>query len=85
MTTTPSDFTAPEFVSEALDRRSNNSFNWDAPKKSSSGIGTLIALLSVIFFAQLLYLNIATLLPQFVEINHPTLNSLEVGIMFAAY
>ena len=83
MTTTPSDITGTaEFVSEALDRRSNSMVSETVTK---SGIGTLIALLSVIFFAQLLYLNIATLLPQLVEVNYPTLNSLEVGIMFAAY
>ena len=37
------------------------------------------------FFSQLLYLNIATLLPQFVDDNFKDINSLEVGIMFAAY
>ena len=35
--------------------------------------------------AQLLYLNIATLLPEFIEEKFPALDSLEVGIMFASY
>ena len=35
--------------------------------------------------AQMLYLNVASLLPQFVAAYHPRFNSLDVGILFSAY
>ena len=72
-------------MSEALENRSMSINSSSRESAQKSGTSTLIALLSVVFFAQLLYLNIATLLPQFVEEHFPDLNSLEVGIMFAAY
>ena len=79
------DITNPEFMSQTLESRATSIASDSRGHAEKSGIGTLIALLSVSFFAQLLYLNIATLLPQFVEIHFPSVNSLEVGIMFAAY
>ena len=52
----------------------------DNPSKA-----TLIALLSCVFTANLLYLNSVSLLPQYVADYYPQLNSLSVGILFSSY
>ena len=46
---------------------------------------TLVALLSCVFTANLLYLNSVSLLPQYVDEYYPQLNSLAVGILFSSY
>ena len=46
---------------------------------------TLVALLSCVFTANLLYLNSVSLLPQYVADYYPQLNSLSVGILFSSY
>lgn len=45
----------------------------------------LVALIAVCFAGQCLYMNVAALVPQFVEEFYPEANSLSVAILLSAY
>ena len=53
--------------------------------QKESKFGTFWCLMSVYGITQTSYLNIVSLLPIFVEYNHPKFTSLTVGILFSAY
>ena len=56
--------------------------SWHAPKTKRR---VLAAMLAANVIAQMLYLNVASLLPQFVDSYHKRFNSFDVGILFASY
>ena len=62
----------------SLDRRPSG----EAPRTKRR---VLAAMLAANVVAQMLYLNVASLLPQFVDSYHRKFNSLDVGILFASY
>ena len=46
---------------------------------------TLLALLACVCTANLLYLNVAALLPQYVALYYPGFSSFAVGVLFSSY
>ena len=57
----------------------------DSGQAKSEKRKLLWALLIAQGASQLVYMNISTLVPDYVLDNYPTINSFDVGIMFAAY
>lgn len=77
-----------EYESETLAKRADSlsSLNGRGGGKSKREKTKLLwALLFAQGSSQLVYMNISTLVPDYVDENYKNMSSLAVGIMFAAY